>query len=102
MPIKRIEVFQEGPKGADGKPVPHLALQTTQGGGSVAIPPGALMYIVDGDGNGGDPNNILPVVLKSVSRRRIVFICGCQRPGCTRQFTFEAKWSGNHPPAQRK
>lgn len=62
---------------------PHLAVYTDETGAVLAIPPGARMLLVE------DPrrmDSIHPLVLKKVSRRALVFLCGCGR--CNREYTF--------------
>ena len=63
--------------------VPHLAVYTDTSGAVMAIPPGARMLIIE------DPqkmDSVFPLVLKRVSRRAIVFLCGCGR--CNREYVF--------------
>lgn len=59
----------------------------------IAIPPGALMQIIE---DPKDKDKCFPVVLLSVSVKRIVFGCACKRPGCNVRYEFRASRSGNH------
>ena len=71
----------------------HLALMTGDGT-AVAIPPGATLIFVTG------PNmeDRYPTILVKVDKKKMVFHCGCRKPGCTRQFTWKITGvAGNHP-----
>lgn len=82
----------------------HLAVKT-QGDSAIAIPLGAHMLIVQADNisddrtsqSAGLGTNAVPVILRSVSFREIVFGCGCGLPNCTRQVIFRGNWTGRHP-----
>ncbi len=74
--------------------VPHLALSTDISGTAIAIPPGALLFIVE---RPGDVTSVTPIVLESVDHNNLRFRCGCGRPDCTRWVRFKASWRGHHP-----
>lgn len=80
-----------GPSGA------HLALVTNISGAATAIPPGALMYLVE---DPRDINKIFPLVLADVDHKHLRFRCGCGKKGCTRTVVFKALWKGYHPPPE--
>ena len=70
---------------------PHLAIQT--GVGEVfGAPPGTTMYLVE---NATDPKSVVPLILVKVSKKGLVFRCGCMRKGCTRVLKC-MKWEGHH------
>lgn len=73
---------------------PHLALVTSETMEAIAIPPGAMMLIVE------DPtraDGVFPIVLLSVSRKHMKFQCGCGLVNCTRTAEMAIKWRGKHP-----
>lgn len=73
---------------------PHLALVVDANGDSIAIPPGAKLFIVE---NPEKPDGIVPVFLVKVSRKQLVVRCNCGRPKCTRVGKYKATWTGFHP-----
>lgn len=76
---------------------PHLGILTDESGEATAIPPGALMYIIE---NPAKPDGVIPLILMKVSRKRLTFKCGCNKPDCTRMVKFEGKWTGFHPSSE--
>lgn len=76
----------------DGTPI--LALFKDTSGAAIAIPPGALMAIIE---DRKDPKRVWPILLETVRHDRLTFICACRRKGCTRRFIFKAKFTGIHP-----
>lgn len=85
--------------GAKAPNGPHLGLHTGNATNDViAIPKGSVMYIIT------DPtqkDGVLPVVLMSVSPKRIVFGCGCKGKSCNVRYEFRASRTGNHVNARR-
>lgn len=80
MPFKPSDLGGQAPK------VPHLGVLTDESGELLAIPPGAIMYIIE------DPTNIekiFPMALLKVNRREIVFKCVCHDPNCSRTFKYK-------------
>lgn len=78
---------------------PHLGVVTNKETNDVlAIPPGAVMFIIT---NPKLKDGVLPVVLMSVSEKRIVFGCACKSPSCNVRYEFRASRSGNHVNARR-
>lgn len=86
----------------EGAPAPvgaHLAvLKDATTNDLIAIPKGAVMYIIE---DPTDKDRIFPLVLMSVSLKRIVFGCTCRRPGCNVRYEFRASRTGNHVSARR-
>lgn len=71
----------------------HLAVITGPGQG-MAIRKGQPMLIVD------DPKNVsrvVPVLLLSVTRDKIVFRCACGNRECTRVMEYHLTAKGTHP-----
>jgi hypothetical protein len=83
----------DAPKDAKGELVPHLALRMDQGA-FLAVPPGAMLAIVE---NPERYDGVIPVILLKVSRKELVFRCGCGNGSCTRVGKFKAIWKGVHP-----
>ena len=73
---------------------PHLGILTDESGDVTAIPPGAILYLIE---NPAKYDGVIPLVLLKVSRKRLTMRCGCGKKGCSRQVKFEAKWTGTHP-----
>lgn len=89
MPAEVTKLPDEGeePKGN------HLALMTGDGT-AIGIPIGATLIIVTGP----KLEDKYPVVLMKVEKKLLRFHCGCQKPGCTRTFTYKITGaSGTHP-----
>lgn len=99
MPQPKKESY--GGEGIEGRGPngPHLALVTNISGAAVAIPPGALMYLIEDAGN---INKIFPLVLaEGLDHKHIRFKCGCGKEGCNRTVVFKATWKGYHPQSDR-
>lgn len=79
---------------------PHFTVLTDESGLAMAIPPGATMFIVE------DPtrmDKVFPLILLSVSRRRIVFACGCGNASCTRKYVYTlARGLGHHSSSEAR
>lgn len=91
MPIIKSEHDVDPPKD------PHLAVMTGVNGTVMAIPPGALMYIVI------DParfDGVHPMVLAKVTERALWFNCACGNAQCTRKMQYTVKVTGWHPYAK--
>jgi len=79
MPFAPSSIEGDVPEGA------HLAVLTDESGLATAIPRGATVYLIE------DPtraDRIFPMVLYSVSKTKIVFLCGCGERGCTRRYDY--------------
>lgn len=77
---------------------PHLGVLTGSDGQMMAIPVGAMMYIVE------DPkraDKVTPLILMKVSLTALWFACACGQKDCTRRFRFTMKAEGHHPPAYK-
>lgn len=77
---------------------PHLCLLVNQSGEVLAIPPGALLYIVEDPKR---PDKIYPLVLVKVSRKTLDFKAYSSDARSTRMVRFEAKWSGKYMASSR-
>lgn len=78
--------------GPEAPKEPHLGLLIKEGQ-TVAIPPGATMFIIM------DPSRaemITPLVLARVSPKELTFHCACGDPKCNRIGRFRAVWTGWH------
>lgn len=72
---------------------PHLLILTDDSGLYTAIPPGAVVLIVE---NPSKLDSIFPMVLHSVNHKVIRFRCACGRQGCNRLIEYRASMSGHH------
>lgn len=74
---------------------PHFALLVGDGE-AIAIPRGAHLLMVDDPT--GKKHKPMPLLLHTVSFKKIVFVCGCGRPGCTRVYEYQlVRGMGRHP-----
>lgn len=78
---------------------PHLGLLTGKGGETIAIPPGATMYLIM---NPRHIDGVLPMILTKVTWKHLEFACACGQPHCTRRFSYRLQQSGHHPDKQKQ
>lgn len=90
MPIVKSELIGEAPKGA------HLAVVTGADGSAMAIPVGALMYVVLDPTR---PDRVWPMELVKVTEKGLRFRCPCRKPNCTRVLRYSLTAEGHHPPS---
>lgn len=78
---------------------PHFVLRVGEHGEEgIAIPPGASLNIIE---DAHDRMKWFPLILRSVTIKRIVFKCGCGQRECTREYVYHASKSGHHPTQAR-
>lgn len=87
MVSKAIYNTVEAPKQA------HLAVVTEADGRAMAIPPGAVMYIIIDPTR---PEKIIPLVLHKVTKKFIEFYAPTSDKTSTRKVRFVAQWSGDY------
>ncbi len=80
---------------------PFLGVVTKSDGGGMRanmIDLGALMLICS---NPKEADRLIPVQLKDVTNRSIVFRCACGQPHCSRVLRYTVKAEGHHPMVRR-
>jgi hypothetical protein len=81
----------ELPPGCDK---PHLAVVKDELGGALGIPVGATILVVTDPTR---PDGVVPWVLAKVSNKKLILLCACRDPECTRVLTYAASIKGSHP-----
>lgn len=81
-----VEFLGDAPKG------PHLAAVTDESGLATALPPGAMIHVVE---DARDWRKVHRMVLVLVSLKKLVFRCMCN-PNCTVVRTYTLREAGRH------
>jgi len=80
--------------GGDAPKVAHLGVVTDESGEVLALPPGAVFYIIEDATN---PQKLFPMVLLRVNRKKLVFQCPCGKPECNRVYEYTlSRGLGHH------
>ena len=78
-------------EGGEAPSGPHLGLLQNEAGEVLAIPRGAVLYIIEDPKR---PDKIYPLVLMGVSRKELTFKAYTNDARSTRIVRFKAEWSG--------
>jgi len=91
------------PKDVSGGLAPktgHLGILTSSDGEVLAVPPGAIVYVIE---DSTDPSKMFPMGVVKINRQAMKFKCLCHDPNCTKTYTYKLVGAaGRHESEQQR